>query len=229
MKSVKLLFVFILFSTASFATVYEGGPGKAYENIKANVVVENSIFLKNNPSSYSLYTWGTNNNITGINNWFSESIKHKDVFTNNLTGTEPCFINTAENNYKLTGTSPCVDVIGNYVTPGETELESQYLKYLGSEPRADDGILDLGAYEFDSGNSINYHYNQKEFSLTQNSPNPFNPMTTITYNVMKSGNVELTIYSILGQKLKKLANTRQNAENYSVLWDSTNESGKIIK
>ncbi|MFN7014695.1 MAG: T9SS type A sorting domain-containing protein, partial [Bacteroidia bacterium] len=42
----------------------------------------------------------------------------------------------------------------------------------------------------------------KQFSLYQNFPNPFNPGTTISFDLPKSTLVTLTIYDILGRKIK---------------------------
>ena len=50
------------------------------------------------------------------------------------------------------------------------------------------------------------------YKLSQNYPNPFNPNTNIQYTIMKSGNVTLTIYDILGRKVATLVTlTRQPA------------------
>jgi len=65
----------------------------------------------------------------------------------------------------------------------------------------------------------------REFKLYQNSPNPFNPTTTITYNLPKQAKVELVIYNMLGQKVKTLVNGYQPAKQYKIRWDGTNEYG----
>jgi hypothetical protein len=44
------------------------------------------------------------------------------------------------------------------------------------------------------------------FELLQNYPNPFNPSTTITYRMRTSGEVAIELYSIHGQRVKKLVN-----------------------
>lgn len=60
-----------------------------------------------------------------------------------------------------------------------------------------------------------------EYSLSQNYPNPFNPVTTINYGLKSSGNVKVSIYSILGENVSVLVNEVQNAGDYSVTWDAS--------
>ncbi len=60
-----------------------------------------------------------------------------------------------------------------------------------------------------------------EYSLSQNFPNPFNPVTTINYGLRSSGNVKVSIYSILGENVSVLVNEVQNAGEYSVIWDAS--------
>ncbi|GAB4337463.1 MAG: hypothetical protein Kow0037_20260 [Calditrichia bacterium] len=68
----------------------------------------------------------------------------------------------------------------------------------------------------------------KDFELYQNMPNPFNPTTIISYNLPKSGDVELTIFNLLGQKVKTLVNGHQDAKLHRVEWDGTNEVGEKV-
>lgn len=62
----------------------------------------------------------------------------------------------------------------------------------------------------------------RKFSLSQNFPNPFNPITTIQYQVPSNGNVTLTIYDILGRKIATLINEKQIAGYYQAEFDGTN-------
>jgi len=50
-------------------------------------------------------------------------------------------------------------------------------------------------------------------------PNPFNPTTTISFSITNDSNIELSIYSIKGQKVKQLINDQLLAGEHSVLWD----------
>ncbi len=61
-----------------------------------------------------------------------------------------------------------------------------------------------------------------------NHPNPFNPSTTISYNIIESGKVDLSIYNIKGQKVKQLIDEELPAGQHFVIWDGTNDAGKPV-
>lgn len=67
-----------------------------------------------------------------------------------------------------------------------------------------------------------------EFALDQNYPNPFNPETVIRYQLPKSSDVALTIYNVLGQRVRQLVHVTQKAGYYQVVWDGTNEAGHSV-
>ncbi len=56
----------------------------------------------------------------------------------------------------------------------------------------------------------------KDYALSHNFPNPFNPSTNIIYKIPKAGNVELKVYDILGREVAVLVNGHKNAGNYTV-------------
>jgi hypothetical protein len=66
------------------------------------------------------------------------------------------------------------------------------------------------------------------FALSQNYPNPFNPTTTIQFDVPVSSDVSITIYNILGQKVKEVVHDRFEVGRYSIVWDGRNESGLSV-
>jgi hypothetical protein len=66
------------------------------------------------------------------------------------------------------------------------------------------------------------------FDLLQNYTNPFNPSTTIRYQLPEGRNVDLSIYNMTGQKLKTLVSQDQNARTYRPKWDGTNEWGTKV-
>ncbi|HQT92483.1 MAG TPA: T9SS type A sorting domain-containing protein [Candidatus Kryptobacter bacterium] len=57
------------------------------------------------------------------------------------------------------------------------------------------------------------------FSLRQNFPNPFNPTTTISYRLSAVSRVTITVYDVLGRKVKTLVDGRQTPGEHSVTFD----------
>jgi hypothetical protein len=68
----------------------------------------------------------------------------------------------------------------------------------------------------------------KRFTLHQNFPNPFNPVTTLRYDLPENGHVNITIYDMLGRQVKTLINQTQDAGYRSVIWNATNDYGKPV-
>lgn len=64
----------------------------------------------------------------------------------------------------------------------------------------------------------------EKFALEQNYPNPFNPNTSIKYSIPEGSYVTLKIFNLLGEHVKTLVNEFNNAGNYSVIWNGTNDN-----
>tara|TARA_B100000676_G_C18083841_1_gene853390 strand:+ start:1210 stop:4671 length:3462 start_codon:yes stop_codon:yes gene_type:complete len=67
-----------------------------------------------------------------------------------------------------------------------------------------------------------------KFSLYQAYPNPFNPTTTIEYELPYSANVVLDVYDVSGKLVKTLVNDIKNTGKHSIIWDGTNQYGNSV-
>ena len=68
----------------------------------------------------------------------------------------------------------------------------------------------------------------QEFSLSQNYPNPFNPQTEISYALPNGCHVGLSIYNLLGQKVRTVVDEYQAAGHKTVHWDGTDDDGSSV-
>ncbi len=76
--------------------------------------------------------------------------------------------------------------------------------------------------KFQYSNEIEVNIIPHTYSLFQNFPNPFNPVTTIRYGLPRSEEVLLTVYNITGERVKNLVNEKQRAGKYEVMFDASN-------
>ena len=67
-----------------------------------------------------------------------------------------------------------------------------------------------------------------DYKLHQNFPNPFNPITSLFYEVPKDDLVSITIYDIMGKVVKNLVNSYQIAGYHSVKWHATNNRNESV-
>ena len=66
------------------------------------------------------------------------------------------------------------------------------------------------------------------FTLSQNTPNPFNPSTAIAFTLSRSERVHLTVYDALGRTVAVLAAGNFSAGSHSVRWDGRDTQGNAV-
>ena len=64
--------------------------------------------------------------------------------------------------------------------------------------------------------------------LSNNYPNPFNPVTNIDYSLAVDGYVSLTVYDLNGAEVKSLVSQNMVPGNYQVQWDGSNNNGENV-
>jgi len=59
-------------------------------------------------------------------------------------------------------------------------------------------------------------------------PNPFNPETTIEYNLKSSSQISITIYDVQGKQVRVLSNDHRQIGTHTIKWDGLNENGSQV-
>ena len=67
------------------------------------------------------------------------------------------------------------------------------------------------------------------YALHPNYPNPFNPKTTINFDLPEETSVELLIYDVMGRLVKTLISEKEmDAGYHSIVWDGEDDNGEIV-
>ena len=66
------------------------------------------------------------------------------------------------------------------------------------------------------------------FALHQNFPNPFNPLTAISYDVPEFADVKIDIYNLLGQNVRTLVTVEHEPGYYRTIWNGKNDQGALV-
>jgi len=83
----------------------------------------------------------------------------------------------------------------------------------------------------DGGESLgvpNINVPANNFTLKDNYPNPFNPLTTISYELLADGIVNIVIYDLIGKKIKTLVSGFQTAGSKNINWNATDNLGQPV-
>lgn len=67
-----------------------------------------------------------------------------------------------------------------------------------------------------------------DYALHRAYPNPFNPRTTIAFDLPEEARVEIVVYDLMGREVWKSAKANYSPGTYSVVWNGTNHSGQSV-
>jgi photosystem II stability/assembly factor-like uncharacterized protein len=85
-----------------------------------------------------------------------------------------------------------------------------------------------GNCKYYNSESVNVHFINPEYSLENNFPNPFNPVTVIKYSLPFESNVKLVVYNSVGQMVRKIVSEIQQNGFHEINFDGSNLSSGVF-
>ena len=180
---------------------------------------ENVTFVQNN--NYESYDFNGsplfyNSIIFDNENFLEDALNNQDTgirFTLNDIGltadgniyTDPLFCNPENEDFLLAANSPAIGAGENGVNMGASGIGCEAIEL-----------------------SIDKTVIPDLYLLHQNYPNPFNPATKISYDLPEASAVGLSIYDLMGRKVRTLINYGQTAGLKNIQWDATNDLGQSV-
>ncbi len=113
-------------------------------------------------------------------------------------------------------------------TPIEPIAYSDSLIILNNDPEMEALIIQMSGTGYNPAGIESGDMLPDKLELFNNFPNPFNPETTISYQLPENSKVELTVYNLKGQKVKQLVSEQFSAGHHSVVWDGKDENDKSV-
>lgn len=227
----------------------QSGGGIAFFNEADLPLINNNIWgnIASDGSQIYLYEEGTNPNFYncniegGVAAFGGEGAAGFSGDYESCIDADPLYVDPENGDFHLQDSSPCIgagideiEVNGTWYYAPEFDIEGN------PRPNPAGSMPDIGAYENPFGEPqsgvIENCILKIEDCVLSNYPNPFNPSTTISFELSTetSENTELVIYNLKGQKVKVLecvnrveAKARDSL-SYSVTWDGTDENDKPV-
>lgn len=120
----------------------------------------------------------------------------------------------------------------DYIEKATEDNNIKSYKYTYTDGPRRDGVFYYKVKGIDAGNKIVFESDEikigisgiKDFILDQNQPNPFNPVTSIKYELFSDTYVTLKVFDLIGREIATLVDQFQPKGKYSVQFDATPHS-----
>jgi ligand-binding sensor domain-containing protein len=174
----------------------------------------------------------------------TETKKKWNVFTENegLANNKVNALFKSDNGIVWIGTEGGLDRLDYQL--GENGIESyKFLNFTTAQGLVDNHVNDIaqdldGTLWIATNNGVSHFSGKtnianktddlaaKSFGLVDNYPNPFNPTTSITYNLESGAHVELYIINMRGKRIRTLVSTNQTGGVHETTWDGRFSNGQ---
>ncbi len=202
-------------TNSRWTSTYDGG-GKLIEKFK-----EFYNTLWNNDAKVEFVYDGAGDNTIERNYlWLSNAWSLTDVDTMKYDGSHRMtqvvhneilpFAQVKKTDYTYDGSGNLIEQIDASLSGTWTNTERQVFVYTTLASKVDETPL------------------PGDFALLQNSPNPFNPTTTIRFSLAKNANVRVEVHNVLGQLVRVLENGDHAVGLYETTWDGRNNAGNEV-
>jgi len=112
----------------------------------------------------------------------------------------------------------------------DDDCEMGHEPYIGLNIMVMSDICWTDTISFVVGEQLNVNKKSipEQFSLKNPYPNPFNPVTTLSYELPEDAKVNITIFDMMGRKISTLVSSQQSAGYKSIKWNATNNQGQPV-
>jgi DNA-binding beta-propeller fold protein YncE len=121
--------------------------------------------------------------------------------------------------------SQAITYVDNMIDDGSThndKLARKIARDINHGKQIESGIIPIETPD------IMYGDKPRRFSLEQNVPNPFNPATTIQFEVAEAVHVKLKVYDVAGRLVRTLVDETKKPDSYKTVWDGNDRHGRRV-
>ncbi|MCF6270847.1 MAG: T9SS type A sorting domain-containing protein [Melioribacteraceae bacterium] len=190
--------------TSSFADDYAGYNGTGYEYLNANEYVEWNVSMSAGNGALT-FRYGCDGTMFPEIKVNENVIPSSEKFESGGRGTWRANV-SIDADFKAGNNTIRITNIAQWI------LDIDYMEISGTVTSVNDMQSEIIPHTFAIGNY----------------PNPFNPSTTITYELPEKGFVTLIVYDIAGQNVVELVNGEINAGSHNIKWNAQSSSGQSV-
>jgi hypothetical protein len=195
--------------TNNTATSAWGGTDMRSNSSDPPVTFKNCIIWGNSPAANQV-----NIQVNGgvLAATYSDIQQESGVYagTGNINS-DPLFVNPAAGLFQLQAGSPCVNT-GDPASPLDLDASR----------------ADMGTFPLAGQTAVLTPATPARFVLHANAPNPFNPATTVRFDLPSDGFATLAVFDINGRLVRSLVGRTFSSGQHEVVWDGRDERGRSV-